>query len=125
MLLHARQLAIQAAALLIYLALAWPYFGFRGEELPWPESAYAIGACALLVASLSRQPWWWRLIHLAFVPLLWKTSQLGIEPGWFLLALIVLLLVYRGALGGRIPLFLSSDTAIAARSTFVSTSPGR
>ena len=114
MLLHARQIAIQAAALLIYLALAWPYFGFRGEELPWPESAYAIGACALLVASLSRQPWWWRLIHLAFVPLLWKTSQLGIEPGWFLLALIALLLVYRGALGGRIPLFLSSDAAIAA-----------
>ena len=114
MLLHARQIAIQAAALLVYLALAWPYFGFRGEELPWPVSAYAMGAIALAVACIARQPWWWRLIHLIFVPLLWQTSQLGIEPGWFLLGLIALLLVYRGAIGGRIPLFLSSASAVAA-----------
>ncbi len=114
MLHQVRHIAIQTAGLLIYLALAWPYFGFKGEELPWPESTYAIGICAFLIASGARQPWWWRLIHLAFVPLLWKTSQIGIEPGWFLLAFIGLLLIYRGAAADRIPLYLSNTHTLAA-----------
>lgn len=82
MLLHARQIAIQTAALLIYLALAWPYFGFRGEELPWPASAYAVGAIALVVACIARQPWWWRLIHLIFVPP-GKPANLALSPAGF------------------------------------------
>ncbi len=114
MLHQVRHIAIQTAGLLIYLALAWPYFGFKGEDLPWPESTYAIGICAFLIATAARQPWWWRIIHLAFVPLLWKTSQFGIEPGWFLLAFIGLLLIYRGAAADRIPLYLSNTHALAA-----------
>lgn len=114
MLNQVRHIAIQTAGLLIYLALAWPYFGFKGEELPWPESTYAIGICAFLIATAARQAWWWRIIHLAFVPLLWKTSQFGIEPGWFLLAFIGLVLIYRGAAADRIPLYLSNAHALAA-----------
>ena len=109
-----RHIATQVAALITYLALAWPYFGFRAEELPWPESFFAIGATAFIIATLAKHPWWWRLIHLTFVPLLWLTSQLGIDPGWFLLAFVALLLVYRGAVQGRIPLYLSSASTILA-----------
>ena len=58
-----RQMALQGAALIAVLTLAWPYFGLRGEALPWPETAFAIGGVALLLATLSRQPWWWKLIH--------------------------------------------------------------
>jgi len=107
-----RQLALQCAAAFVVLSLTWPYFGIRGEELPWPETALSIGGIALLIASLTRQPWWWRIMHALFAPLAWGIAALSIDPGWFLLFFILLLLVYRGAISGQIPLYLSnSDTA--------------
>lgn len=109
-----RHLTLQCAAAFAVLSLAWPYFGFRGEELPWPGTALAIGGIALLIASLTRQPWWWRIMHALFAPLAWGIAALSIDPGWFLLAFILMLLVYRGAITGQIPLYLSNhDTATA------------
>ena len=109
-----RQLALQCAALILVLSLAWPYFGLRNEALPWPETALAIGAVALLIASLTHQPWWWRVIHALFAPLAWAVAALSLDPGWFLLAFILLWVVYRGALGGQVPLYLTNhDTANA------------
>ncbi len=103
-----RQLALQFAALIAVLSLAWPYYGMRGEPLPWGGVVIAIGAVAALLATLSRQPWWWRLMHGIFAPLAWLVAQLDIDPGWFLAAAILLLLVYRGALSGQVPLYLSN-----------------
>ena len=109
-----RQLALQLAAALAVLSLAWPYYGIRNEQLPWPLTALAIGGVALLFASLTGQAWWWRLIHALFAPLAWAASTLDIDPGWYLLLLIVLLLVYRGALGGQVPLYLSNGPTAAS-----------
>lgn len=109
-----RQLALQGAAVILVLSLAWPYFGLRAESLPWLPTSLAIGAVALLFATVSRQPWWWRLIHAGFMPLVWATQRLAIDPGWFLLAFILLLLVYRGALSGQVPLYLSNRQTVAA-----------
>jgi len=103
-----RQLALQGAAVILVLSLAWPYYGFQAEALPWLETSVAIGVLAGMLATLSRQPWWWRLIHASFMPLVWATHRLAIEPGWFLLAFVMLLLVYRGALSGQVPLYLSN-----------------
>lgn len=111
---HIRQLAVQFAAVIAVLSLAWPYYGVRDEVLPWPDTAFAIGGCAFLIAALTRQPWWWRLIHLAFAPLAWLGAQWQIDPGWFLLAFGLLLLVYRGALNGQVPLYLSNGETAAA-----------
>lgn len=119
-----RQLALQFAATLAVLSLAWPYYGLRNEQLPWPETALAIGAVALLLASLTRQAWWWRLIHALFVPLAWSASTIGLDPGWYLLLFIMLLLVYRGALGGQIPLYLSNRATAAALAELTSDRPG-
>ena len=111
---HLRQIALQAAAVFAVLSLAWPYFGLRNEPLPWPATALAIGGTALLISSIARQPWWWREIHALFAPLVWQTAELAIDPGWFMLAFMFLLLVYRGALSGQIPLYFSnSETATA------------
>jgi hypothetical protein len=76
-----RQLALQGAAAILVLSLAWPYFGVQGEALPWLETSLAIGGVALLFATLSRQPWWWRVIHAGFMPLVWFTQSLAIDPG--------------------------------------------
>ncbi len=102
------------AAVLAVLSLAWPYYGIRNEELPWPQTAFAIGGVALFFARLTRQAWWWWLIHALFAPLAWAASTMAIDPGWYLLLFIVLLLVYRGALGGQIPLYLSNRPTAAA-----------
>jgi hypothetical protein len=108
-----RQLALQGAAVILVLSLAWPYFGFQAEAMPWLETSLAIGGVALLFATLSRQPWWWRLIHAGFMPLVWATNRLVIDPGWFLFAFVLLLLVYRGALSGQVPLYLSNKATVA------------
>ncbi|MBI4740650.1 MAG: class I SAM-dependent methyltransferase [Betaproteobacteria bacterium] len=111
---HFRQLAIQFAAAILVLSLAWPYYGMRNEAMPWPESAFAVGLAAALIAVLTRQPWWWCAIHAVFAPLAWAVAGLAIDPGWFLLAFGLLLLVYRGALDGQVPLYLSNTQTAAA-----------
>ncbi|HET7775531.1 MAG TPA: class I SAM-dependent methyltransferase [Azospira sp.] len=109
-----RQLALQFAAVLLVLSLAWPYYGMKAEMLPWGPVALAIGATALTFATVSRQPWWWRLIHGGFAPLAWAVAQLHVDPGWFLLAFILQLLVYRGAVTGQVPLYLSNPQTAEA-----------
>lgn len=63
---------------------------------------------------VTRQPWWWTLIHAVFAPLAWAVAALSIDPGWFLLAFMLMLLVYRGAIAGQIPLYLSNTATAAA-----------
>ena len=121
---HLRQLALQCAAAFAVLSLAWPYFGIRNEALPWPTTAFVIGGVALLIARFSRQPWWWQVIHALFAPLAWGVSALAIDPGWFLLALILMLLIYRGAITGRIPLYLSNSETATALAELIPDGPG-
>jgi SAM-dependent methyltransferase len=109
-----RQIALQLTAVFIVASLVWPYSGFRNVNPPWPETAFAIGGVAFLIASLARQPWWWRVIHAAFVPLLWKIQTLGVAPVWYLLAFVALFVFYRGAPRGRIPLYFSNRATSAA-----------
>lgn len=118
-----RQLALQAAAAFVVFSLAWPYYAMRGEDLPWPQAAFAIATVALLFASLSRQRWWWRLIHAAFAPLAWGVSRLSIDPIWFLLTFCTLLLFYRGAINGQIPLYLSNTATANALAAVTAQTP--
>jgi hypothetical protein len=109
-----RHLALQLVAILLVASLAWPYYAIH-ETLPdWGLLALATGLCAGTLAWVSRQPLWWRFIHALFLPLAWMVDSLRIDPGWFLLTLIILLLFYRGALSGRIPLYLSNRATIEA-----------
>lgn len=109
-----RQLALQGAAVILVLSIAWPYYGWQAEALPWLQTSLLIGGTALFFATLARQPWWWQAIHAGFMPLVWATHRLAIDPGWFLLAFILLLLVYRGALSGQVPLYLSNRQTVDA-----------
>lgn len=119
-----RQLALQGAAALLVLSLAWPYYGLRAQAVPWLETSLAIGAVAFVFASLSSQPWWWRLMHAVFLPLGWAVSQLAIDPGWFLLAFIALLLIYRGAVTEQVPLYLTNRQTVEELSRLIADWPG-
>jgi hypothetical protein len=106
-----RQLAIQATAAFVVLSLLWPYHGLSATPYQWPLVMLAIGIAASGIATMAGQPWWWRLIHLVFAPLAWAVAQLPIDPFWFFLAFVLLLLVFRGAVGGQVPLYLSGEAA--------------
>ena len=110
--MHFRQLTLQGAAAFAVLSVTWPYFGLKNEALPWPETAIAIGSIALLLATLSNQRWWWRIIHALFAPLAWTFSLLELNSNWFLLAFVLMLLVYRGAITSHVPLFLSNAKTV-------------
>lgn len=114
-----RQLALQAAAAFLVLSLAWPYYGMQAAAMPWRETALVIGAVAFLLAALTRQPPWWKAMHAAFMPLAWAVTRLGVDPGWFLLAFIVLLLIYRGAITEQVPLYLTNAATAAALADLV------
>lgn len=119
-----RQLALQGAAAILVLSLAWPYYGMAARPLPWLETSCVIGAIALLFATISRQPWWWRVMHALFLPLGWAVSQLAIDPGWFLLAFILLLLIYRGALTEQVPLYLTNGPTVDELERLIADRPG-
>ena len=116
---HIRQFAIQAAAAILVLSLAWPYYGWQVQAIPWAVTCYSIGCVAFGLAFLSRQPWWWRMIHLLFMPAIWSTLQLQIDPAWFLAAFVGMLLIYRGALSGQVPLYFSNRATVSALSELV------
>ena len=105
---YPRQLALQGAAVFIVLSVAWPYCLLRQQTLPWLESSLLIGALAFLLARLTRQDWWWQLIHAVFAPAAVLFSALDIAPEWYLAAFVLMFLVYRGALTSQVPLYLSS-----------------
>ncbi len=109
-----RQIALQGAAVILVLSLAWPYYGWNAASLPWLPLCLAIGSVALAFATMARQAWWWRVIHAIFLPMVWLVHSLAIDPGWFLLAFILLLLIYRGALSGQVPLYLTNKETVAA-----------
>jgi hypothetical protein len=73
-----------------------------------------VGLCAGGVAWLWNLPLWWRLINLLFVPCLWLALQFEIEAGWYLTGFVLLVLTSPGAVGTRVPLFLSSPQAARA-----------
>ncbi len=110
-----RALMVQWIAVLLVLSLAYPYFAFEKiAGLPWNNLVWAIGATALIFSILCKQaPWWW-LIHFFFAPLLYFFLQLNLPPGWFLLAFLVLLLIFRGAASHQVPLFLTNARTLLA-----------
>lgn len=109
--------------MILVLSLAWPYYGVQGEALPWRQTAFVIGGVAFAIAGLTRQPVWWRIMHGVFMPLAWLVGQWQIDPGWFLLAFFLLLLTYRGAVSGQVPLYLSNASTVNALATLLDKHP--
>lgn len=94
------------------IALLLVRAGWLGAELPFVVGAQALGAA--VVAALLRSAWWWLPIHLAFSPLLIAADQLGISPQWYLLAFVMLSVVFWTSFRTQVPLYLSNPATVAA-----------
>jgi hypothetical protein len=108
--------AAQAVGFALAINLAWisPAL-FHGA---W-RLALVQGVAAALLSNVFRQPYWWMPIHLLFMPtaIVMLTLQL---PSWlYLLAALLLALVFWGTVKGDVPLFLSSASVAAAVAAIV------
>jgi hypothetical protein len=68
--------------------------------------------CGMLAAALSHLAGlarWWLFIQFAFAPALVLMLALDIPPGYFLLAFLVMLVVYWSTFRTQVPLYLSSN----------------
>lgn len=101
-------LLIQVAAVLITFVVA--------IFLPSETSLFTLWQwafiCGILAASISYFAGlakWWLLIQLFFLPALIGTLGFNFSPHWFLLAFVVLLMVYWSTFRTQVPLYLSSE----------------
>lgn len=69
---------------------------------------------AAVAASALRSERWWLAIHLGFSPLLLLALGLGIAPGWYLGAFVVLAAIYWTTFRTRVPLYLSNHATATA-----------
>lgn len=82
---------------------------------------FLFSQCSLAVvfSLLIRQPTWWILIHLLFLPLIFIFFTLTI-PAWLYLAIVIAMtLIFWGTIRGDVPLFLSSNEVADAVSLLV------
>lgn len=104
-------------ALLAQIAACAAIYGLARAGM-WPAAvwplalgqAVAAAACAALLGSAR----WWLAIHLAFAPLLVAALQLGIAPGWYLAAFVVLAATFWTSFRTQVPLYLSNRRTVAA-----------
>jgi SAM-dependent methyltransferase len=101
--------------LLLLLSLGWPITGLIVMQ----------GGLALLLSRWSGLPGWWQLINAVFFPLAWLVSHAGIQPLWFLAGFALLALTSLGSLKTRVPLYLSSQNAVAEVSRRIPVSQAR
>lgn len=73
---------------------------------------------AISAAVLSRfsfkQGRWWMPVHAIFVPALFLCLSLNINPLWYFFLFVLSFLIFGGVWQGRVPLFISSKTALSA-----------
>jgi hypothetical protein len=78
------------------------------------QSGSAMLSCALL-----RQPRWWLVIHLLFLPAVVTLHSAELSAFWYLLIVVLLTLVFWGTVKGDVPLFLSSTAVVDAVSQLI------
>ena len=90
----------------------------------WPLVAVQAVAAAGAAAAL-RSAGWWLPIHLAFSPLLFVARSIGIAPGWYLAAFVVLVAFYWTSFRTQVPLYLTNGATVAAVAALLPAQPMR
>lgn len=101
---------IITALLLQCIAVIWVLFVAWLAAIK-PSLIVFTGSCSLIAAGLSywvKMARWWLIIQVLFVPALVVALTLKIQPNAFLIAFLVMLLVFWNTLNTQVPLYLSS-----------------
>lgn len=76
------------------------------------ELAFVQGSSAAMIARRFGAAGWQMVLHFAFVPAAALLLAVGLEPAWYLVAFLVLSLVYGPCYRTRVPLYFSSGAAV-------------
>ena len=107
-------LAILTLAGVVYLLPQW-------VAPPYPDHYLVVCASmfALFWSYLFRLPKWWWWLQMLFPIVLWLGLQIELNPWWALAAFIIVVLVFRNAFTGGVPLYLSNRTTQQAMNTLI------
>lgn len=81
------------------------------------------GACAALSGHWLGAPRWWLPINCVFLPAVVLASRLDIASGWYLTALVLLILIFWRIDQSRVPLYLSNAATARALVTLLPATP--
>lgn len=77
------------------------------------------GAAAAAVSVAMGSPRWWRLINFSFMPAVVVALAWHAPPEYYLLAFLLLILVFWNTLRERVPLYLTNQTTLNALSELI------
>jgi SAM-dependent methyltransferase len=97
-------------------ALAWAGVTAAMPMLSgWGEPGLALavgqGLLAAICGRLLRLRAWWFVLNLVFPPAVYCTQSLALDPDWFLVAFLLLVLLFWSTYRSQVPLYLSSREA--------------
>ena len=90
----------------------------------WGGTFAAQAVIATGTAAAMRSARWWLPIHLVFLPLAVTLRGLGLPPGLYLGAFVILLLIYWTTFRTQVPLYLSNAETAAAVAQLLQASGG-
>lgn len=107
------------ALLLQVAAFAVVMFVVRTVQLQLAPIVFVLlcGGLAAWFSHLAKQARWWLFIQLVFLPAILAAYSLDIPPTLFLIAFIIMLVVYWSAFRTQVPLYLSSNKVWQALET--------
>lgn len=109
---YTRALISQLAGVALALGLAALWVLVLGRTLSIHTWVGAQAVSAAGIALALRMPWWWVGLNLCFVPGLALGLAFSLPPHLAAGVLFMLLLVYGGTQGSRVPLYLSNSSAV-------------
>jgi hypothetical protein len=112
--------AVQTGAVVASHSLTWAgHLAFGAVPTTWLANSVLAGAIALALSVALRLPWWWRVIHTLFLPASLLALSADIPSQWYLWSFIFLLLVFRSAAIGKVPLYFSGRRTTRALSALL------
>ena len=114
----------QSASLLATLLFVTAAGLFGNWHFPLMVIAFIQGGMAALFTQVLGMKSWWLPIQFLFVPGLLAGLALDVAPYWYLLAFLLLLVVYWGVFRSQVPLYLSSRAAWRAVAELMPNKPG-
>lgn len=94
-------------------------------QLPLFTTPWLMGTAAVIATALLQMRWWWFPINLLFPVVTTLLLGLAIPPLFYLVAFLLLLLVFRNGIHEQVPLYLSNRSTWEALDNLVSEQQSR
>ncbi len=109
-------LLIQVCSFIAISLLTIVFSEFNPSIFAWAVGQGVLAAGISLRLKMAR---WWAFIHLFFMPMVTVTLALSVQPIWFFMGFLFLVLIYGRVYRTQVPLYLSSHEVTKALTTLL------